>query len=285
MRVTYVFDECNNYPEVDWSKYGFEPLKTGIYTGDVECLFVGCETVDDETLKDFPKLKVIGTRTTNTENIKISKPLTIFKLEKEDVLDFTATAEHTVFLMLSLAKKAHMFRQTVESGKVVHVQGNDLRNKTIGIFGYGRIGKAVAHTAYAMGMKIQVYKRDQESKDHMLKTCDVISLHLPARDEFKDFLSFEDFEKMKESAIVINTARPYMINHIALLHALETRQVRGIAMDYTSYTDDSEIDKSILDYARTYGNFIVTPHVAGSTYETKKLAAERVVKRASEYVG
>jgi len=255
-----------DYLGIDWCDYGFYLSEST----SARVLFVGVDYVGRETISQFQSLELIVTRTTNSENINVNYP--VVYLEKEDVKYILSTAEFTMFLMLCLSRRANeIFYDTSHS----NIVGHDLRGKTLGIFGYGRIGKAVDNLATSFGMEVIIYDRHRKNKREILEMSDVVSLHLPARDEFINFISDYELSCMKKTSYLINTARPYMVNKDSMIKYLSNRSIAGVAMDYM-------IDG--LDSISHKYNLILTPHLGGSTRESVTHAAKKVVERAQYYM-
>jgi D-3-phosphoglycerate dehydrogenase len=163
----------------------------------------------------------------------------------------------------------------------------ELNQKTVGLVGFGNIGRLVAHYLQAFGSKVVVYdpyiKAAPESialvsLEELLKTSDVVSLHARLSDETYHLIAEKELALMKPTAILVNTARSGLVDEAALLYALENKQIMGAAIDV--------YDKEPIDADHSYiklDNVTLIPHLAGSTRDafvnTPKLMADILIKK------
>lgn len=167
----------------------------------------------------------------------------------------TSTAEHTWSLLLRLAKKKHM----------------QLSGKTIGIIGYGRIGKQVAKYARAFNMCVGYSDIGDDWKDGLC-AYDIVTLHIPLNESTKGIIGEKELDMMKDGALLINTSRPEIVDEKALIDWLQTPR----AGNY--YADDFENDRLIF-----CPNAIQTPHIAGDCLEARELTDIYIAKKACEW--
>lgn len=158
----------------------------------------------------------------------------------------------------------------------------ELTNKTIGIFGFGRIGRKTAEIAKALGMNVIVYTRrikdDQwkyVSKEELFSSSDILSLHVPLTDETREIINRDTIGKMKDGVILINTSRGGLINEKDLASALDNGKVGYAALDVVS-TEPIGEDNPLLKAK----NCIITPHMAWGAKE----ARERIIKTTAENI-
>jgi phosphoglycerate dehydrogenase-like enzyme len=171
--------------------------------------------------------------------------------------DITSTAEHTVSLILQLAKLKRM----------------QLAGKTLGIIGYGRIGKQVASVCRTLFKKV-VYSDlgvQKHTFEQVLQISDVVSLHVPLSILTKNMIGSREFKAMKDSALLVNTSRPDVVALNPLVEALITGKLGG-------YADDFAVDRIV-----PCKNSIQTPHVAGNSIEARKATDIYVALKACEY--
>ena len=191
-----------------------------------------------------------------------------------------AVAEHTIMLMLAVYKRIVRFHNDVVAGKWRASNPNDSRvyelaGKTLGIVGLGNIGKKVARRAAAFDMKIQYYdiarlNEDQEDAlgarfalfEELLRSSDVLSLHVPLTDGTRRMMGAREFALMKDSAILINTCRGPVVDEAALHQALTTRQIAGAGLD-VMVQEPPSADHPLF----RLDNITITPHLAGPTWE------------------
>ncbi len=258
--------------------------------GDYDCIIVRLgHKIDSDLLKHAKKLKVIVSATTGLNHIDVeeanARGIKILSLKGEDEFleTVTATAEHTMGLMLSLIRHIPQAHNSVMNGTWDRnlFKGHDLFEKTLGIVGYGRLGKIVAKYATAFGMNVMAYDTKSISTDepveiaaldHVLSQSDIITLHASYSPENEGSFDKSCFDKMKNGAIFINTARGEIVNETALLEALKTKHLSGAALDVIANEQDllmSPInDNPIYKYAGEYDNLILTPHIGGATYDS-----------------
>ncbi len=270
-------NNLSDYPGINWEEHGFCLSPRHL----AEVLFTGVEEVTDSCLDEFPSLELVASRTTSRDNVSTHKVPTVF-LGKEDVADVRSAAEFTVMLMLMLLKRIKLY--TDGCADRYRLIGRDLHNKTIGIFGYGRLGKMVGDICSAFDMNIFKCTRHTSSKERedIFRESDIISLHLPAVREFNNFINRNTFNMMRKTAIVINTARPYMVDKDALLWALEDNNISGAALDYLG-CDTEEPDIDLVEYSHKHDNLILTPHLGGNSQDAMNKVAYRLVEKVKEY--
>jgi phosphoglycerate dehydrogenase-like enzyme len=194
-----------------------------------------------------------------------------------------AVSEHTLLLMLAVLKRLVRLHNSVVAGKWRGTDPADgriyeLSGRTLGIVGLGNIGKKVARRAAAFDMRVQYYDiarltEDQEDAlgvrfvllPELLRTSDVVSLHVPLDDRTRNMLSAREFAMMKSSAILINTCRGPVVDEAALHHALTTGQILGAGLDVL-------VEEPAAANHPLYGlpNVTLTPHSAGPTWENWK---------------
>lgn len=163
--------------------------------------------------------------------------------------------------------------------------GNELYGKTIGIIGFGRIGKEIAIRARAFGMKIIVYDPHITNEDArefnaervelnaLSKNSDIITLHLPLTEETRNLVNKDRLKLMKKSAILVNAARGGIIDEKALYSALKERGIRGAALDV--FENEPPVNSRLL----TLDNVVLTPHIGASTEEAQINAGMIVVEK------
>jgi phosphoglycerate dehydrogenase-like enzyme len=191
-----------------------------------------------------------------------------------------AVAEHTVMLMLAVLKRIVRFHNDVVAGKWRAGNPNDSRvyelaGKTLGIVGLGNIGKKVARRAAAFDMAVQYYDiarltEDQEDAigarfvllEELLRTSDVVSLHVPLTDRTRNLLGARELGMMRKNAIVVNTCRGPVIDEDALHRALTSGQIAGAGLDV--FVEEPPKPNNPLF---TLPNVTLSPHSAGPTWE------------------
>jgi len=194
-----------------------------------------------------------------------------------------AVAQFTFALLLELCHKVGHHSKAVHDGRWCENRDfcfwetpqTELAGKTMGIIGFGRIGRAVGTIAKAMGMDVIAYNRSRCPEgeaigkyvdlETLLKTADVISLHCPLTDENAGLISEKTISMMKDGAILLNTARGPLLDEQAVARALATGKLRGAAVDVVS--------KEPMRYTNpllTAPNCIITPHMAWTPIEARR---------------
>lgn len=201
-----------------------------------------------------------------------------------------AVIELTIGLMLALQRNLYdsMFAFKYEHNWAkAKCLGQELNGKTLGLFGFGKIGGGVAQRALALKMKVKVYDpyitapigmenvELCESLDYMLSESHIISLHAPLTQQTRHIINKEAFSKMRDGALLVNTSRGGLVNEEDLYEALTEGKIGGAALDVFEsepIASDSPLYK--------LNNVVITPHVGGSTVE----ALENVAEMASEEI-
>jgi len=247
-----------------------------------------------KVLEAAKKLKVIGVHGVGVDHIDVNfaqkRGIQIVEAPAE-LTD--AVAEFTIGLMLSLLRKIPMANAAVRSAewnrKYSDLVGVDLTGKMVGIIGLGRIGSAVAKRLGAFSVKLIYHQRvrnpelekqlgvEYASFNRLLKTSDIISIHVPLTPETYHMISHKEFKTMKTGVYVVNTSRGAVIDEKAMYGALVSGKVVGAALDVFE-SEPLSSDSPLIKL----NNVILSPHLAASSSETlRRLAtsvAEEVIK-------
>ncbi|HEU5195811.1 MAG TPA: 2-hydroxyacid dehydrogenase, partial [Methylomirabilota bacterium] len=191
-----------------------------------------------------------------------------------------AVAEHTIMLILAVLKRVVQFHNSVAAGKwrvgnPADVRVYEMANRTLGIVGLGNIGKKVARRARAFETKVQYYdiRRLSEAEedaigvrfvlfDELLRTSDIVSLHVPLDDSTRNLIDARALGLMKREAIIVNTCRGPVIEENALYDALKSNRIAGAGLDVMTEEPPKENHPLF-----TLPNVTLTPHSAGPTWE------------------
>ena len=201
-----------------------------------------------------------------------------------------SVAQFTIALLLELATRAGDYGAAVKSGAwqaspvftLLSFPQTELRGKSLGIVGYGSIGKSVAQMARGFGMEILIAVRPGDATPppgriplpQLFSDADVISLHCPLTPATHRLIDAEALKRMKPSAFVINTARGALIDESALISVLQNNRIAGAAVDVISQ-EPPAADHPMVLAAKNLPNLIVTPHTAWSAREAReRLLAE-----------
>jgi D-3-phosphoglycerate dehydrogenase / 2-oxoglutarate reductase len=261
---------------------------------DADALVVRSATdVNAKLIESAQKLRVIGRAGVGVDNVDADaatrKGIVVMNTPGANAI---AVAEHTLGLMISLARFIPKADQSTRSGKweKKSLQGTELRGKTLGIIGLGRVGVEVARRAKAFGMRMLAYDpfvsqqlaRELEieltSLDPLYAASDYISLHVGLTPQTTGMINAASIAKMKKGVRLVNCARGELIDDSALLAALNSGQVAGVALDV--FTQEPPKDSALLAAA----NVIATPHIAGSTNEAQELVGVQIALQVKEYL-
>ncbi len=259
---------------------------------DADAIIVRSATkITKEVIDAAKKLKVIGRAGVGVDNIDLDAATArgIIVVNAPEATSITV-AEHTMGLMLAMARKIPFAASSMKSGKweKKKFMGMELRDKTLGVLGLGRIGSEVVRRALAFGMKIQAfdpYISEKAAKDlgvaladfdKVVSTSDFLSIHVPLTDQTRNIIGKKELSKMKNDAVLINCARGGIVDEEALYDAIKSGQIAGAAVDVFAKEPMEDSPLAGLD------NVILTPHLGASTEEAQKYASlivcEEVVK-------
>ena len=287
------------------------PLSLKNIHNDTEILIVFVDSIVNKHIIDaMPKLQCIITCSTGYDHIDLQranqKGITVMNVPSYGE---HTVAEYTFGLLLTLTRHIHTSIQRVKEGNF-HCQGlvgTDLYKKKIGIIGTGKIGSQFAHMCAGFGTTIQAYDPYPNKElikrlplsymplSSLLKTSDIISLHLPLTKKTHHMIDKKQIKQMKKGVIIINTARGSLINSEALLWGLEKHIIKWAALDVLEGEDMMEDRYKVIsqhmpqDQIRTnlmntllinHPNVIVTPHNAFNSQE----AIERIIDTSIENI-
>ncbi|MCW9056288.1 MAG: D-2-hydroxyacid dehydrogenase [Gammaproteobacteria bacterium] len=236
-----------------------------------------------QCLENNRHIKLICVAATGTNNIDLQAAADL-GIKTCNVTGYAgpSVVQHVFSLILALQTRLLELTDAVRRGEwsrspyfsLLDYPVHELAGKTLGIVGYGDLGRAVSRVAEALGMKILIAKRNYQddragrvSLNEMLPLVDVLSLHCPLTKETENLIDVEEFELMKSSAIIINTARGGIINEKALLNALQRHQIAAAGIDVLTVEPPPE-DHPLLSIKSN--NLIITPHVAWASQESRQ---------------
>jgi len=276
-RLKQYFDVTVN----DGAKYTSSQLADALKDMD-GLLLAGGEKVDASVIKNAPRLKAVCVTAAGFNSVDVEA------LTKAGIMVTNApgpadnsVADFTWGLMIASARKLTEGERYVREGHwkasvVKKFFGFDVHNKVLGILGMGRIGQAIAKRAVGFEMKVLYHNRnrvaekiEQEckanyvSKETLLQESDFIVLALPYTKNNHHIISKNELELMQSSAIIVNIARGGLIDEVALAEALKQHKIAGAALDV--FEQEPKVYPALFDLP----NVILTPHIAGGTYETQ----------------
>lgn len=264
------------------------------YAKEADGIIIGVDIADKEMLSQCSNLKAIAKYGVGVDNIDMAyaKELGI-KVSRTTGSNSLSVAEHAMGLLFALAKNTYSAVQDVKNGNWNKVYGFELQGKTMGIIGFGNIGKKLAQLAQGMNMKVMVYDifptdpvYAEENNiipadfEQLIKESDVISVHMPLTPDTKNILNKHTFSMMKANAIVINAARGGIVNEEDLYEALTSKEIAGAGFDV--FTQEPPKNTALLKL----DNFILTPHIASKTKEadekTMQMSVANILKDLEE---
>ena len=265
--------------------------------GDYHAILIrSATTMSAELIERAAKLRVIGRAGVGVDNVDVDaatrRGIVVANAPQSNVV---TAAEHTMALLLALARNIPQAHDSLTSGKWERSKfsGVELYEKTLGILGFGRIGQLVAHRARGFGMHVLAFdpfvsaERYRElgvemaaSAEEVYARADFITVHLPKTPETEGWLDARAFASMRDGVRILNVARGGLIDDAALKQALDSGKVAGAALDVFPA-------EPITDYPlfAGYANVVVTPHLGASTAEATDRAgyqsAEQVIAALS----
>ena len=252
------------------------------------------EKVDDELLSAAPKLRIASTVSVGYDNIDVAACTKnkVVATNTPGVLDDT-TADFAWTLLMAIARRllegdAWMRSGTWPGWDLDQLVGGDIWGKTLGVLGFGRIGRGVARRARGFEMRVlysdavrasaEVEKElnaEFVDRDRLFRESDFISVHVPLLPDTRHLISKDNLEKMKRTAFLVNTSRGPVVDEAALAEALENKKIAGAALDV--FEHEPKVNPALL----MRKDVILTPHIASASVETRTkmavMAANNVV--------
>jgi D-3-phosphoglycerate dehydrogenase / 2-oxoglutarate reductase len=270
-----------------------DPASLAALAGPVDAIMTNWVKVPAEVIAAAPKCRIVSRLGIGLDNIDVAY-CTAHKIPVTNVPDYCVieVAEHALALLLAMARKVAFFDRQAQQGVYQLQSGPPLRRiegQTLGLVGFGNIGRRLAEKALALGMRVLATSRSRRDPmsgvafvelDQLLAESDYVSLHVPATPETKHLLNAERLARMKPSAYLINTARGAVIDEAALAVALEKGQLAGAALDVQAQ-EPPDLTRPPFNDPRV----IVTPHAAFVSEESladlRRRVAEQVAARLS----
>ena len=248
-----------------------------------------------EVLEKAPKLVAIGCFCIGTNQVDLAAA------KQRGIPVFNAPFSNTRSVAeLVLGEIILLMRQVAKANMEVHrgvwnksaSGANEVRNKKLGIIGYGHIGSQLSVIAESLGMNVYFYDIENKlplgnaqqvaSLEELLSSCDVISLHVPENDSTKNLMNKERIGQLKEGAVLINAARGTVVDIDALAARLADGSLRGAAIDVFP-EEPASINDPFESPLRQFDNVILTPHIGGSTAEAQANIGTEVANKFVKY--
>lgn len=285
--------------EHEWRDYGStRPEEVFERLQDATIAVVNKVPLGADVLERLPSLKLIAVAATGTDNIDLEF-CRARGIEVKNVRGYARETlpEHVFMLALALSRNLIGYRDDVRAGLwhrseqfCLHTREiRDLHGATLGIVGYGTLGRGVERLARAFGMEVLISERKGADEvregrtpfDEVLRRSDVLTLHVPLTKETRYLIGHQELLLMKRSAILINCARGGVVDEWALAGALRKGRLGGAGVDVLS-TEPPSLGNPLLDH--DLPNIIVTPHVAWAGDCAQQTLADRLVDSIEEFV-
>ncbi len=286
------FGDVTLYQRTDSEEEAIERI------GDNEILLVNKVPITERVLAACPNIKLICVQATGY-NVVDCEACARRGIPVTNVPSYgtAAVAQFTMALILELCHRVGLHDTSVHQGDWINSNNfcywltpqMELGGKTLGIVGFGRIGRAVGQLANAFGMKVLAYNRSQCEEgrqigeyvdmDTLLAQSDIISLHCPQTAETAKLINVESIGKMKEGTMLINTARGGLLDEDAVAAALDSGKLRGAAVDVVSQ-EPMHAGNPLL----TAKNCIITPHIAWAPVESRQRLLDCVVENIRAFL-
>jgi glyoxylate reductase len=252
------------------------------------------EKVDEELLSAAPKLRIASTVSVGYDNIDVPACTKhkVVATNTPGVLDDT-TADFAWTLLMAVARRLLEGDSWIRSGSwdgwdLDQLVGGDVWGKTLGILGFGRIGRGVARRALGFHMRVlyndavrapadveKELNAEFVDRNRLFRESDFVSLHVPLLPDTRHLISKDNLEKMKRTAFLVNTSRGPVVDEAALAEALENGKIAGAALDV--FEHEPKVHPALL----TRNDVILTPHIASASLDTRTkmavMAANNVV--------
>jgi len=265
---------------------------------DADIVFTNKIQLSESLLAAAPKLKFIGLTATGTDNIDLETAqkngIAVANIRAYCTESVT---EHVFGTLLMLTHSLPLYDRSVNAGEwhespdpfLLSHPVRELSAMTLGIVGFGALGQGVARIGEAFGMNVIISARpgvsevatDRVAFGNTLSQADVISLHCPLNEQTENLFGAEEFRKMKNTAILINTARGGLVDSAALANALRNGDIAAAAVDVLPQEPPVE-GEPLIDYEGD--NLIITPHVAWATNEARQNAIDELAANAAAFM-
>lgn len=207
-----------------------------------------------------------------------------------------SVVQHVFMLMLNLSRHFIEYHQLVKNGRwqtsphfcPLDFDIDELSGKILGVIGFGELGRAVAGVAKAFGMQVLIaehkgspVRTGRTAFDQVISQADFVTLHCPLTEETRDLISLREFELMKPTAYLINTARGGLVNERELLYSLSSGRIAGAATDVLQ-SEPPVHGNELLQYLPT--NLIVTPHIAWASRQSRQRLLDQIAVNIQNFL-
>ncbi|MGN0594620.1 MAG: D-2-hydroxyacid dehydrogenase [Hominimerdicola sp.] len=282
----------------DCRVYGYTPNEKVAETiGDADAVICNKCFITKQVFESCPNLKYVGLFATGYNNVDLKSASEHGAVVcNVPAYSTNSVAQHTFAFILNYYNKISEYSKTVDEGGWVNyklfsyfgIPTHELSGRTIGIVGYGDIGKKVAQIARVFDMKVITFTRSPEkvtdgtktvSFEELLKESDIVSLHCPLTQDNQKMINADTLKLMKKSALLVNTARGGLVDEQALTDALNNETIAWACIDALTY-EPMRADCPL----RKAKNCTITPHVAWAPKETRERLLEKVAQNLEAFI-
>lgn len=265
------------------------PEQVGARIGDAQVVISNKVLLDADAMAAAAQLKLICVAATGINNVDLeaarARGIAVCNVRGYAT---ASVVEHVFALLLSLVRQLDAYRNRLAAGDwqraphfcLLEPPMQELRGRTLGIVGYGELGRAVARVAEAFGMRVLLAQRpgapaapDRIALHDLLPQVDIVSLHCPLTEQTRDLIGAPELAAMKPTALLINTARGGLVDEAALLAALQSGRLGGAGIDVLA--QEPPLANNALLAARL-PNLIVTPHIAWASLAARQRLVEEL---------
>ncbi|MCP4995735.1 MAG: 2-hydroxyacid dehydrogenase [Gammaproteobacteria bacterium] len=282
----------------DWTFHGTTtPDETGLRIEQAEVVISNKVILSREILQQAKKLKLICIAATGTNNVDLDAARELdIAVANVTAYATAAVVQHTFTLILSLTTHLQHYNQEIAEGAwqksdqffLLDQPIRELDGLTLGIVGYGELGRGAARLGEAFGMKVMIAQRpggepgpDRLPLDQLLPQVDILSLHCPLADNTRGMIGPEELALMKPDALLINTARGGLVDEQALADALREGRLGGAGFDVLT-TEPPRDGNPLL--ASDIPNLIVTPHIAWATRQARQRVIDEIAENVQAFI-
>lgn len=277
---------------------GTSPARVAERIADAELVFLNKVKLGRAELESAPRLGFIGLTATGVDNIDLATAAER-GIVVANIRDYCtqSVAQHVAGVVLALTHRLSEYRALVAAGDweqagnfcLLDYSIRELAGRSLGIVGYGALGRGVARLGEALGMNVLISERPGAEElrpgrlafDRVLAAADVLSLHCPLTEANRAMIGADELARMKPDALLINTARGALVDTAALAAALAEGRIAGAAIDVLPQEPPVDGDP-LLDYRGD--NLILTPHIAWAARESRQRAIDELAANARAYL-
>ena len=264
-----------------------------------EFVFVNKVRMTREIIESAEGLRFIGLTATGVDNVDLQaaedRGIAVCNIRGYCT---NSVVEHVFSALLQMTHSTGLYARSVRAGDWQNARNfcmlgfplRELSAMTLGIVGYGELGKGVARIAEAFGMQVRIARRIGQKAvagdgrvdlDDLFRDCDAISLHCPLTDDTRGLVAERELAMMKSDAVLVNTARGGLVDSVALVNALCKGTIAAAAIDVLSQEPPVDGDP-LLDYDGD--NLIITPHIAWASVEARQNAVDEVAENVRSFL-